>query len=235
MSQRKASRKLPFWATLFTLLGLCILCALGIWQLQRLAWKKDLITTLEASYNQERPASLDLAQNPPEFAYGRITGNFLPHKAFLLGPPRIQDEVPGYDLIVPLQISDQTLLINMGWTPHPLDKQPIYHLQDQTLAFYGLLRMPGWNAFTPKNQPEKNIWFRLNTTEIASAKALENLYPSYLMANRANYKFDAAFFGDSAQNKLMPNNNHLQYALFWFAMAIALLSVYTLRFLKRKS
>lgn len=230
----KAKIKLPFWGTLLTALGLCILCGLGTWQLQRLAWKNDLIVKIETAYSAKPAQPLNLTQNLPEYSYGKITGRFLPDKAFLLGPPQIKDEKPGYRLIVPLQTDTYTLLINMGWTPYTLDKQPIYHLQGKTITFHGLLKSPHWNAFTPDNSPQNDIWFRLNMPEVAAAKALQNLYPDYLLADQANYKFDAAFFGDQTQDRLMPNNNHLQYALFWFAMAAAMLTVYVLRFLKEK-
>jgi len=224
----------PFWATTLTLTGLVVLCSLGAWQLQRLAWKNDIIAKLEAAYNTENPHDITFENRPAQFTYGRIKGRFLPDKALLLGPPKIRNEKPGLELIVPLEAQNRTILINMGWTPHPLDQQPIYHLQNKTITFYGLLRFPPLNAFTPQNAPQDHIWYRLNTTQIEQEKDLNNLYNAYLLADRSDHKFDAAFFSDQNKNRLMPNNNHLQYAFFWFALAGALAVIYVLRFIVQK-
>jgi len=43
-------RKLPFWATFLTLIGVIILCALGTWQVKRLAWKNDIVQKLHTAY-----------------------------------------------------------------------------------------------------------------------------------------------------------------------------------------
>ena len=226
--------KLPFWATSLTILGVFILCSLGSWQLERLAWKEDLITKIQAAYAQENPTDIVFDHEAPEFTYGRIEGEFLADKAFLLGPPKMRDDVAGLELIVPVKMNRHTVLVNMGWTPHALTEQPIHHLNGKRIAFTGLLRFFSYNAFTPDNKPEDEVWYQLDVPLIAASKSLEDLYPAALIAERANYKFDAAFFGDdrSAEVRALPNNNHMQYALFWFAMAGALIVVYALRFIK---
>ncbi len=227
--------KIPFWATFLTIIGLIILCTLGTWQLQRLSWKNDLIQKLDSAYNQKAPQEINLWQKTvPEFTYGYIKGTFLPDKAFLLGPPTMKNETPGLNLIVPIKTQDLTLLVNMGWTSTTLDKQPIHHLKNKEITFHGLLKHSKWNIFTPQNQPENDVWYRLNINEISTAKNLENLYPATLIADRANYKFDAKFFNDDNQNRPAPNNNHLQYALFWFTMAAILSIIYILRFFIKK-
>lgn len=219
--------KLPFWATFFTILGIGILCALGTWQIQRLAWKNDIIARLDKAYETQGATALNLDTPPHDYSYGRVKGRFLPDQAFLLGP-RTQNKKIGNDLIVPLLIDKHTLFINMGWSDSPLYKMPIRHLQGKNVWFEGLIVTPHWNSFTPQNEPDKDLWYRLDTREIATIKNLPDAYPFILRAEHASHKFDAAFPNNE---KLYPNNNHLQYALFWFAMAIALLAVYILRFI----
>ncbi|MEZ5814571.1 MAG: SURF1 family protein [Alphaproteobacteria bacterium] len=223
--------KPPFWATLFTALGVLILCSLGTWQVQRLAWKNNLIDKLNRAYETEEAAPLDLENiTNQEFTYGRVSGIFMPDKALLLGPRTMNKEI-GHDLLVPLKTQNRTLIVNMGWTGAPLDKQPIYHLQGKKVWFEGLARTPKWNSFTPENRPEQNAWYKADIEEIAQAKNLDAPYPFILRAEHASHKFDAAFPNNP---RLLPNNNHLQYAFFWFAMAAALMGVYTLRFIVRK-
>ncbi len=223
--------KLPFWATLLTILGLCVLCVFGTWQLQRLAWKNDIISQLNQAYDSPQNAALKLEEiTGNELIYGRVNGIFMPDKALLLGPRTSNKEI-GNDLLVPLKIGKNTLIINMGWTPYPLDQQPIHHLKSRKVWFEGLIRKPKWNAFTPENLPEKDIWYKADIEEIAKTKSLKAPYPFILRAENASHKFDAAFPNN---HRLLPNNNHLQYAFFWFAMAAALASVYTLRFLVKR-
>ena len=147
-----------------------------------------------------------------------------------MGPPKLVDEKQGFDLIVPLELQTKTILINMGWTPYELSKQPIYHLQGKYITFEGLLKKPKWNSFTPENDPQRNIWYRLDLEQVKTEKNLSELLPLYMIAHSANHKFDAAFFSSKDQAKELPNNNHLQYAMFWFSMAIVLATIYVLRF-----
>jgi surfeit locus 1 family protein len=228
------TRTSTIWASALTLLGLAILITLGTWQLQRLEWKNDMIAALDRAYSQDTPQAIDLSNTEQDYTYGRISGVLLTDKAFLMGPPSMKDEMPGYHLIVPIKHNEQTLLIDMGWTPEALEAQPLQNLKDKKIAFHGLLKRSHWNVFTPINLPEQDVWYRLDIEEIATAKDLENLYPSRLIADKADHDFGQSFFTDTAENRLAPNNNHLQYALFWYAMAGALLVVYLLRFIVKK-
>lgn len=220
----------PFWASFFTLCGVSILCTLGTWQVHRLSWKNDLIAKLETAYDTDKAQELDLKNlNPSDFIYGRISGALLTDKAFLLGV-RMKDEKAGADLIIPVQTSKNTILINMGFTTGTLEDQPIYNLNNKSVWFEGLVREPSWNSFTPENNPEKNLWYRLDTDQIAKTKNLENLSPAVLYAERASHKFNAQLPNHTRQ---YPNNNHMQYALFWFSMAGGLLAVFAIRFMRQ--
>lgn len=221
------AKRLPFWATLMTLMGLIVLCGLGTWQLKRLAWKTDILTKLDMAYESGGSEALRLDDiGEGDFRYGRVEGTFLADKAVLLGP-KTRDKKIGNDLIVPLRMEGRTLFINMGWTEWPLDEQPIYHLNNAQVWFEGVVRTPGWNSFTPENVPEKNQWYKPDTGEMAAAMELANPYPVIMYAEHASHKFDAAFPNNTRWH---PNNNHMQYAVFWFSMAVILLVIYTLRF-----
>ncbi len=224
------SVKLPFWATIFTLLGIAVLCTLGNWQLQRLEWKSAIIAKLDAAYESDHSQPLNTENfEAGDFRYGAIEGIFQPGKAILLGP-KTKDKEIGYDLIVPLKTKEGTLLVNMGWTEYAIKDLPIHHVKGRNIRFEGLARVPRWNAFTPANEPEEELWFKPDIAEITTVKALKNPLPFMLFAESASYKFDAAFPNNQRWN---PNNNHLQYAIFWFAMAGVLAIIYGLRFLPR--
>lgn len=222
------SKNIPIWATIFMLLGLCILCALGTWQLKRLKWKAGIIEKLNTAYAGEASQLLDLANiEEQDFSYGRVGGIFMPDKAILLGP-RTRNGNIGHDLIVPLKHPDGALLVNLGWTNRDINDLPIYHLKDQQVWFEGLARWPDWNYFTPENKPEENLWYRADTAEMTTAQNLKNPFPFLFYAENSSHKFDATFPNNA---RWYPNNNHLQYTLFWFSMAGILIMIYVLRFI----
>lgn len=220
--------KLPFWATIFTILGAIVLSGLGTWQLHRLAWKTDILNKLDAAYENpiQNPDLSTLKED--EFIYAELKGRFLFNKSILLGY-QIKNEKPGQSLITPLLTNQGTLLINMGFNPQdwPLEDHFLKRYNNQTISFRGLVRKPDWNSFTPQNEPEKDSWYRLDIPQIAQTKGLENPSPFVMDADFASRKFDAQF---PRNERWQPNNNHLQYAFFWFTLAGTLIIIYRLRF-----
>lgn len=232
MTGNNQTIRLPLWGTALTVTGLIILCGLGYWQLQRLAWKSDVLNKLDAAYaGQSEPADLE-QQNFEEgsFIYGRAKGVVLADKALLLGPRTKDDEI-GHDVIVPIKTATGTIIIvNLGWSNMALKELPIQRLNNQTIWLEGIARAPSWNHFTPENEPDNDRWYKADLVEIAKVKNLPLPKPFMLYAERASDEFGAALPNNE---RWSPNNNHMQYALFWFAMAAAMAGVYALRFLRR--
>ncbi len=225
--------KLPLWATVFTVISVAILLGLGTWQVKRMQWKNQIIAELDSAYNSERPDRLELDKaKDRNFSYGLIAGIFMPDKALLIGP-RTKDGKVGKDLIVPVRVHGQyDLLVNLGWTEETdISRLPIHHAKGKGIRVTGLTRKPEWNDFTSENSPEQDLWFRADINQIAKAKDLKSPYPFLLYAETASYKFDAAFPNNE---RWYPRNKHLQYALFWYTMALALIVIYVIRFIWKK-
>jgi surfeit locus 1 family protein len=207
--------------------GVIILCGLGTWQLKRLAWKTGIIKSLNAAYNN--PETLPLTPeslSTQDFVYGSVTGTFIPDKALLLGP-RIQDGEIGNHLIVPLITSANTsTLINLGWTSEPLSS---FQLPTAKIQISGLARKPDWNSFTPDNNPAEDKWYKGDITEIATLKNIENPASYMLYADKTSIKIENNLPNNP---RWEPQNDHAGYAIFWFSMALALLVIYWLRFVK---
>lgn len=219
--------KLPFWGTLLTLIGLSILIALGSWQLHRLQWKENLLAQLDKAY--EAPAaSITPDQLTPDLnlTRGALNGRFTPDQITISA--RTHDGAPGYHLIAPLKLSDGSyILVNRGWIPLNYEiKAP----PKGALTVAGLLRTPEKpNIFVPKNTPEKDQWYRIDIEQIAQHFGLESAAPLILYAETSKAEYPIA-----VGTKPSPNNNHLQYAFFWFAMAAAMALVYILKFIVKK-
>lgn len=229
--------KPPLWATLCTIGGILILCGLGVWQLERLQWKGDLLEKLNAEYAKNvreitiRPADLDADF---EYMRGTLQGYYDFDKQILLGQ-HVYKNLPGQHVYTPLQLNDGSyVLVDRGWVPqhwHSVNELETDRKAAQSGHVGGLIRKP-WegNSFTPENNPQSDEWYRVDIPQIAAARSLKNLRPYILVLEaretEGNYPI--------AQGRAPEiSNNHLQYAIFWFVMAGVLAVIYALRFLKK--
>ena len=223
------ARKLPASATILTTAAVIILCALGTWQIQRLAWKNEIIEQLDAAYaNQGKAIDISKMQDR-DYAYGQITGIFRFDKSLAFGHRVSKDSVAGHSLVTPLETNQGTLLVNLGFNPNKrtLSEHPLKAYQGQEVTFSGLLRPPSWNLFTPENDPQKDSWYRYDVEQIASINGLENPIPYILYADSASPQLS---YGYPDNERWYPNNNHAQYAFFWFTLAATLIIIFILRF-----
>lgn len=230
----------PWRETIMTGTCVAILCGLGTWQLQRLEWKDALIGRLEAAYAQGAKAPVlgntdlqNIAGEKDPMVYGRVEGRILRDKAVLLGP-RTDEGRGGYHLLLPLSSDGHTLIVNAGWVSDlwqdDLDER-LALLPTEPVTVRGILRKPDWSSFTSKNSPSNDMWFRANIGEIAAAKEIQSPYPFILYADNA-----APDFHDVKPHEAgwVPRNKHLQYAIFWYAMAVVMMGVYGFYIVGRK-
>ncbi len=222
-----------------TLLGIAVLCALGAWQLHRLQWKEDMLRQLDVEFSKDASQiflDADDFKDSAEFRRGSLRGEYDFKKQILIGP-RTYKNLPGRHVYTPLRLEDGThILVNRGWVPidwKSEDEIPMTRESAQQEAhnggIIGLLRRT-WegNPFTPDNDPAKDIWYTPDTEAIANAKDIKSLHNILFTLQggetEGNYPIPVEARPD------MPNN-HLQYAFFWFALAVSLGIIYLLRFL----
>lgn len=223
--------RLPFRETVMTASGIAILLALGTWQVQRLSWKNDLSARLEQAYDSEGALQSlgdggleNVESGDDSFAYGTLSGAFLRDKAILLGP-RMEEGRVGYHLLVPLEAAGKTMIVNTGWVSElwqdtfeeRLSSLPV------DVQVRGLARRPDWSRFSSKNSPRNDLWFRADVPEIAAAKNLGTVSAAVLYADGIEPSLQDV---TPHAERWLPRNKHLQYALFWYALAGALAAVY---------
>lgn len=230
--------KLPFWGTIFTILGVCVLCALGYWQVQRYVWKQEILSALAAEYDvNAADVALDFHDFSDYSGYkrGYFEGRYLHAKTILL-QPRIHEGTPGYHALTPFEIAGGdgvSILVDRGWIPIEYERSD-YFLMDMPpgrIKVTGMLRKPPKpNPFTPENDPDRGVWYRVDINKIAQFHRADILprvmfYAETEGARRSDYPV-------SASTQIQLSNNHAQYALFWFAMASAMVGIYVLRFFR---
>lgn len=211
-------------AATFLLGGTFVMVTLGTWQVQRMAWKQNIIKELDALYQTASPQQYthqDLIQaslNNQTLMYGQVTGKPLTGKQMLFGPKPQEGKI-GYHVVTPIAINGdmgKIILVQRGFIENE-ETQSLTGIEAPSdVSFTGIIRKPDWNKYTPNNSPENGIWSKLDIDEIATYQALENVAPYILYTAQTYPRFDKVIPLD---DKWYPRNKHKQYALFWFSMA----------------
>lgn len=217
--------------TIFTVLAVILLLTLGTWQLYRMQWKNNLIAAVDSKMSlpvEELPAKID---NIDDIMYRRFTvsGHYLnDQEIHLFTGPRAVRGTPGYDIITPLKRDDGSIvLVDRGWVPN--DKKSS-DTRPETLVTTGVTvegmlhkgETPG--RFTPENDPEKNLWFWIDTKAI-SQKIEQPVGDFYLRRIKKDDDADLPIGGDMAVSY---RNDHLQYAITWYLLAFIAIVIYVL-------
>lgn len=220
-----------FWPTLTTLLGLALLVGLGTWQLQRLAWKTDLIAAAETGLAQP-PQPLAGSTEPLQaLDFRRITvrGRYLHDAAFALGVSAVAGQT-GARLVTPLQLEDgRMLLVDRGWLPDdllpphvPAGLKPGGTVERTGVARYRAGVPRPW--FAPADQPQTRRWFAWDLAAMEQALGIP-LLPIVLVLEESE---GPAGLPRAEQVRVDFRNDHLGYAITWYGLAAALLAVYLL-------
>jgi surfeit locus 1 family protein len=205
--------------------------ALGVWQIERRAWKLDLIQRVEARIDAAPVEAPGPAQWPlvdaarDEYRRVKVEGHFLTAQAV-----RVQAVTAlgsGYWWMVPLQRDDGTVvLVNRGFIATEVSPDSLRDMDGKTRqSITGLLRLsePG-GGFLRRNAPALDRWYSRDVQAIADSRELERVAPYFIDADR-----DPVVPAGEADGRSGPvggltvvrfNNNHLQYALTWFALAL---------------
>jgi len=221
------ARSPSLWLAVLSLTAFAVLIALGVWQVERRAWKLALIDRVEQRVHapaQPIPSpgawSAVTAAND-EYRHVSLTGRFLHDRETLV--QAVTEEGPGYWVLTPLQRGDGTqVLINRGFVLSERrdasarrDGNP-----DGPVEITGLLRMSEpRGGFLRNNVPQHNRWYSRDVAAIAAARGLHEAAPFFVDAD-AGSQSDGGPIGGLTVVRFP--NNHLIYALTWFALAFML-------------
>jgi surfeit locus 1 family protein len=229
--QHSAAGLTIFCGSMVLLIG--ALLALGVWQVERLSWKRDLIARVDQRVHAEpSPAPTRAAWsrvNRPDDEYRRVTAEgtlqndleTLVYASTALGP--------GYWVITPLALADGTsVLINRGFVPTE-KRDPTTRLDGQIsgpVSITGLLRLTEpKGTLIKKNDPAGDRWYSRDTAAIAQQRGIAVIAPYCIDADGTP---NPGGMPTGGLTQIAFPNNHLVYAITWFvlaAMALGLLVI----------
>jgi cytochrome oxidase assembly protein ShyY1 len=222
--------KPPFWASLFCLIGVIILCSLGTWQAEKYLRKSKAdpqCASLEAVLISDN--FNDVLTHPYVKCRQDITfqGRILDDKMIALGP-RVYDEEVGYHIYVILEDRNEShILVNLGWTQ---DKHPEFNYTDN-VQITGILYQPsGANSFTPDNKPEAQEWYAIDWFEVKEYTQISDLMPYALWTKQMEPAVIQEFVPAEMSKTYLKPQTHLQYAAFWYFLMLAMITVFLMRF-----
>lgn len=223
--------------TLFTVPALIVLIGLGAWQLERRAWKHELIALrterTTAAVIDLPPAGADAAAL--EYRRVRARGRFLNDREAFLGARSLRGNL-GYHLFTPFVLDDGTaVLVNRGWIPRER-KDPVTRTAariEGVVEIVGFLRLSAEKSWvTPANRPQENFWLYADVPAMARFLKADRARPYYLQLAGAPPPGE---WPRPVPIEVKLNDPHLQYAITWFALAVILAVVYILYSRRRRA
>ncbi|MGJ4930095.1 SURF1 family protein [Bradyrhizobium sp. HKCCYLS2038] len=203
-----------------------ILLALGVWQVERRAWKLDLIDRVESRVHAEpvpvpeRAAWATVNRNDDEYKRVTLSGHFLNDRETLVQALTV--EGPGYWVVTPLQTADGVVLVNRGFVPSER-RDPASRSAgnpDGPVSVTGLLRISeAGGGFLRHNDPAANRWYSRDVAAIAAAGGLSDAAPFFVDADATP---NPGGYPIGGLTVIAFPNNHLVYALTWFTLALML-------------
>ena len=199
--------------------------ALGVWQVQRLAWKTALIAQVDARVHAAPTPAPGPDQWPAvtrqDDQYRRVVlrGRYLHDKETLV--QAVTDAGAGFWVMTPLvDARGFTVLVNRGFAP-PGRKTPETRADGQNAGpqtVVGLLRITEpKGGFLRANDPQHDRWRSRDVGAIAARRGLSDVAPYFVDADATPNPGGWPLGGLTV---IRFPNSHLIYALTWFGMAL---------------
>jgi surfeit locus 1 family protein len=206
---------------LFGIGGIAILLWLGFWQLNRLQWKQDIISSIE---DRRSGAAAPLLGNyktarPATHNYLRVEfdGDLTASEAHVYAP---QKSGLGYRVVSEFMWNGKAIFVDLGW---------ISEAQKNIPRYTGEMRVTGYisfpddhdESFTPEPDIENNIWF---SRLVAPMAQHFNVTPFLVVAEKTDVPQDGEWVSYDgvapAPISINIKNDHKEYAITWFSLAV---------------
>jgi surfeit locus 1 family protein len=235
-------RRPVWWTVALTVAAMALFVRLGMWQLDRAAFKDALLRRYAAAATAPVQPFATVAAHPDADVYARVqlAGEYLAGRVYLLDNPH-HDQRGGVEVYAPFRPhgDSRLLLVDLGFLPGSgSDKHPdLPPLPTGPVSLRGLYLPPpgagfemGGDALGSQTAwPKTTIY--LDLPQVA-ADLHRPLYPRVLALDAepaVAYQRTAHFDFSS-----MPPARHRAYAFQWFSFALALAVIFVILHRRRK-
>ncbi|MBY5333643.1 SURF1 family protein [Rhizobium leguminosarum] len=227
--KRRYQVKRAIFAVCLILLA-AALAALGTWQVERLAWKRDLIARVDQRVHaapMPAPARADWDKvNATDDEYRRVTavGTLANDKETLVYASTMLG--PGYWVMTPLTLADGiAILVNRGFVP--TERRDPASRREAALSgpveITGLMRMTEpTGSLLQSNDPAADRWYSRDVAAIAEKRGVNTVAPYFIDADATANPGGLPVGGLTV---IAFPNNHLVYAVTWYGLAAMVLAL----------
>ncbi len=215
-------------------LGIAFLSYLGNWQVERMAWKEQLISMTQARAAGEAQSLAQIEKiwaSDNDVGYMKVTlnGRF-DHAKEMYYYNTLKGQA-GWNVITPLFMADNRIaLVNRGFVPLAL--KDIAKRQDGQIKgnviITGLARNPIYdkpNSLLPENDlPKRELFWKSHSQMAALVGDKTELVFLPFMVDAGKNQIKGRYPIGGTTRMEFPNN-HLQYAATWYGLALSLFGV----------
>lgn len=215
--------------TVFTLIALAILITLGTWQYKRLVWKTALLSEVEEaavappfSSFTDVQAALERGE-PIDFRRIGVEAEIVNTQPFYVFTPQNRDV--SWRVFLPARQNGQQVFTALN-VISDAEREQGNKPAPAALKIYGYVRLArAATRGAARSTPEKNRWFSFNP-----------MPETHSWGEMISGETDMRFYIDRVQDaenaatlpERRPNirNNHFDYMLTWYGLALCLLIIY---------
>ena len=201
---------MKYFIKLFMLSLIFSFVLLGIWQLNRMEWKNDLIIAAQTNSTlaplNSLPKNLD---NTNLYRQVNFKAQLVKNTKHVIIPESYKQKFY-YRVMAPMVIENKTILVDFGLAQDKNTK-----LKDSLKGRAIIFNFDRKNIFYPGNKPEKLVWYNTDYQTIRNYLGI-NIEPYYLKivpGYGVSDNFIVKPFATSYRN------DHLMYAITWFLLA----------------
>ncbi len=214
---------------LFGVLGVAVLCALGVWQLDRMGQKEALLAQIEAQINapaEDLPAAPDPDRD--QYAPVSVTGALGGEEVDVL--TSFKTEGPGYRVIAAMTSGDRRLLVDLGFVPEESKNLP--RMAERVTVTGNLMWPRESDSWTPAPDEGQGIWFARDVDAMARSLGTEPV----MVVARSIEGADLGTIPIPVDTSGVPND-HYEYAITWFGLAIvwAVMTLFLISRIRRET
>lgn len=207
---------------IFGLVGVAILISLGVWQVNRLSEKRDVLASIEARMTTVRPLEafeLPLSKEAHNYELVTFEATLSGQEVHALSSQQFRGA--GYRVLSAFTSSIGSGFVDLGF---------IVQTEKAAIRPFGPVRITGnllWPdeydpSFTPDPDLEKNIWFARHVPHLAAEFGGD---PFLVVAREVQIDLGDGFVpypGPDVSPISTHNipNDHLEYAITWFSLAV---------------
>ena len=235
MPSSKNSQTFPYIACVLAFIAIAIMIGLGIWQLDRKAEKDARLDQIQQAQAQDNVDITKVAEEPYLYEDFIVSAKGNANNQIFFIDNKIVSGKPGYHVLVPLQTNQGLVMLNLGWVSSTGSREVLPKVKIPMLSeIQGVLYIPTLNKIiTETNSRYGQFPVLLQQVDLEEIKKHigKPLLPFVLRLTESAPQSESNFIRDWQVVTMSPEK-HLGYAIQWFGLAIAALTVFLLTMLK---